>query len=87
MGATVGWLPIDRPTVRHDRELAAIKEPHYILVRHVGIFCVLKAGHVLRFIHYLTEGRYSGVVVRHDCIDSLSVFIIKAQLRCRPLFI
>ena len=87
MCAAIGWLSVHCPAVSHDRELATIKETHHILVRHVGIFRVFKGRHVLRFVHDLTEGRYCGVVGRHNSIDSLPVLIIKAQLRSRPLFV
>ena len=75
--AAIGRLPVDRPAVRHDGELAAVEEADHVFVGHVGVIAVLERCHVLRFVLDLTEWRRAREVVSHDAVDRLAVVIIK----------
>ena len=87
VGAAVGWLPVDRPAVRHDGELATLEEANHVLVGHVRVLAVLERRHVLRLVLDLTKRRNVRVVVGHDAVDGLAVLVIKPQLCCRPLLV
>src|SRR6266545_2299181 len=73
VGAAVGWLPVDRPAVRHDGELATVEEANHVLVGHLRVLAVLERRHVLRLVLDLTKRRNVRVVVGHDAVDSLAV--------------
>ena len=85
--AAVGRLPVDRPAVRHDRQLAAVEEVDHVLVGHVGVRSGLQRRHVLRLVYDLAEWRRARVVFSYDATDSLLVVGIKPQLSGRPLLV
>lgn len=87
MRAAVGWLPVDRSPVRHDRQFATIEETDHVLVSHVGVLSVFEAGHILCLVFDLAEWGRASVVVSHDAADCLTVVIIEPQLCRRPLLV
>src|SRR5437870_3303900 len=70
--AAIGRLPVDRPAVRHDRQLAAVEEADHVFVSHVSVFAVLEARDVLRFVLDLTKRCDPRVVSSHNAVDSLA---------------
>ena len=85
--AAVCRLPVDTTAVRHDRQLAAVKEVDHVLVGHVGIRGGLECCHILCLVFDLTEWRRARVVFSDDATDSLLVVAVEPHLSGRPLFV